>query len=1352
MSFVSQIIETTGNSADRNLSPLKQALVLIEHLERELAAARTLASEPIAVVGMGCRFPGGVSNPDSYWSLLCHGIDTVGPIPEDRLPTASLYDPNRELPGKIYTRFGSFVGDVSGFDAEFFGISPREACSLDPQHRLLMEVIWETLEHSGISPASLRNSRTGVFVGIGQNDYAQRQLNGGRLEEITRFDGTGNGFCFASGRLSHSLGFRGPSISVDCACSSSLVAVHLACQSLRLQECDVALAGGVQLILSPEVTTFLCRTGALAVDGRCKGFDAAADGFGRGEGCGSVALKRLSDAVANGDFVWAIIRGNAVNHDGPSSGLTVPSTIAQTELLRRALACSGLKPESVGYIEAHGTGTQLGDPIEIEALGAVYGQNRTGKNPIWVGSAKTNHGHLEAAAGIAGLIKTVLSLHHRKLPPHLHFKNPNPHIPWDTLPFRIPTTLTEWIVNQPRIAGVSAFGFSGTNAHILIEEAPIDPKLTKPMDRPSLLLLSAQTLTAVRELAARYAAHLEQNPELDLADVCRTAALGRNHFSHRVAVIADSCSSVRCRLRVIADGELPAQSWMGHVETNELAHEHATAIDTLESAAAAYVNGRDLKWEQWLAKPKGRPVVLPSYPFQRKRYWIESPKIVHQKSVPAIPVSAQDGDTDHLYEIVWERAPATSTGLPRHLIPGKIVSQLQLSSSSPAPVSEREDKVAYDSGISATKKVWLVLCDEHGIGESIASELRRQGQSCICVRWNSEMTLERISSTGSSNGERFRDALMPHVETSTTNYAGIVYCAQANTLSEPVFSDFGCLSALQLFKHLHQCDLPQPPRIWLVTQACQYINGCIQGDHLSQAMLWGLGRSVALEWPELWGGLHDLSGDPDESEINHLVHELLYSNREQVVWRNGEPWIPKLRRRTNVVQRKRLTFRSNGAYLITGGWGTLGSLVAPWLAERGAGLIVLIGRGEPTAKANAVIEKCALYGATVWLKSADCTDLKATIEIVEAIPASGFALRGVFHIAGTGGIRDSIDLDQADFDQVCPAKIEGSKNLHAATRDYDLDYFVLFSSIASVWGSKKQAHYCAANQFLDAFAGWRSSQNLPAISINWGPWLGSRLVNSDTEQMLDKMGILPFSADAALRALESAIADNSVSQIVAVRLDWSRFAPLFGTLPRSEFFQDVVENGSKPTPPKSVLRGGYSMDEKVDRTKIYRRVAGILAELLGYAADDLPGSKIGFFALGVDSVMALDFHRRLEREFGHALPATIAFDHPNLFRLINFLEHTLSSSVSKSEAVPGSTDREVTDSAHGEQSPGRWRAHVAVNPSLDAGALAFNAASYEHETLNTEQIPPHEEHSFAHLLEDRLNRLESLLTRTPKTL
>src|SRR5262245_10245506 len=403
--------EHKSESSQRILRALKEARARLQAIDQ----AR---SEPIAIVGIGCRFPGGVNDGPSDWRLLCNGADAVSEIPADRFDINAYYDPEPRKPGKIYTRQGGFLDEIGQFDPQFFGMAPREAISLDPQQRLLLEVSWEALEHAGQAPDKLLGSRTGVFVGINGSDYGFLQMAAAGSSPDLYF-GTGNAMSAAAGRLSYVLGLQGPSLSVDTACSSSLVAVHLASQSLRHHECRMAIAGGVNIILNPDVTVNFCRARMLSADGRCKTFDAAADGYVRGEGCGVVVLKRLGDALADGDRVLAVLRGSAVNQDGRSSGLTAPNGQAQEALIRAALDDAGLAATDVGYIEAHGTGTNLGDPIELRAIQAVHGA-RDAARPLLVGSVKTNIGHLEPASGVAALIKTVSALVHEAIPAHLH--------------------------------------------------------------------------------------------------------------------------------------------------------------------------------------------------------------------------------------------------------------------------------------------------------------------------------------------------------------------------------------------------------------------------------------------------------------------------------------------------------------------------------------------------------------------------------------------------------------------------------------------------------------------------------------------------------------------------------------------------------------------------------------------------------------------------------------------------------------------------------------------------------------------------------------------------------------------
>ena len=542
----------------RNL--LQELLVAIERLQARLAASERAQSEPIAIVGAGCRYPGGVEDLASLWRVLRDGVDVVAEVPAERWEVDAYYDPDPQAPGKMITRRAGLLRQVDQFDPQFFAISPREALTMDPQQRLLLETAWEALETAGIAADGLVGSSTGVFVGVTTSDYG-RLLRAGGVENSDIYSATGSALNAAAGRVSFTFGFQGPSVAVDTACSSSLVAVHLACQSLRFGESNLALAGGVNVILLPDAMVLFSKWGMMSPDGACKTFDDAADGFVRSEGCAMVALRRLSDAQAAGDPILAVIRGSAVNSDGRSSGLTVPNGPAQQALLRQALANAGLKPGDIDYVEAHGTGTPLGDPIEVEALGAVFSAGRDAARPLQIGSIKTNIGHAEAAAGVAGLLKVIAGLQHDAIPPHLHLKTLNTRIPWRDLAVTVPTTLTPWRRGErPRRAGISSFGFSGTNAHVIVEEAPLQPNAmpTHPAG-PLLVPISARDDTALREIARRDADFLvAADKDVSLADVATTAASGRSHMTRRLALLTDSKGDLERELRTFALGQTPA--------------------------------------------------------------------------------------------------------------------------------------------------------------------------------------------------------------------------------------------------------------------------------------------------------------------------------------------------------------------------------------------------------------------------------------------------------------------------------------------------------------------------------------------------------------------------------------------------------------------------------------------------------------------------------------------------------------------------------------------------------------------------------------------------------------------------
>ncbi|MBS2549393.1 acyltransferase domain-containing protein [Catenulispora sp. NL8] len=569
---------TPPRQAQATDGTLKRALAAVQQFRNRIDALELAKRESIAIVGIGCRLPGGISSAADLWDALEKGFDAISPIPADRWDAAAYYDPDPQTPGRMPVRFGAFLDAVDHFDPYFFGISPREAVRMDPQQRLFLEVAWEALEDAGLTRDRLRGSATGVFVGANSSDYLHLQME--EPDGADTYTVVGGANCIISNRLSYLLDLRGPSMTLDTACSSSLVAVHLAAQSLRNRECDLAVVGGANLILSPTMTVAHAKGLPLSPDGRCRTFDARADGYARGEGVASIVLKRLSDAIADGDAVWAVVNGSAVNQDGLTNGLTAPSGRSQRAVISQALENSRLTPDRVTLVEAHGTGTVLGDPIEVEALCSVYGARDAESAPCALSSIKTNIGHLEAGAGLAGLIKAALSIHHRVLVPHLYLEQINPHISLDGTRLFIPTTRQDWDVpDERRHAAVSSFGAGGTNAHVVLGPAPrvehdeadqadhadqagpgpagqLEPR---PRSRPRVIPISAATSQALTAMAEAYRDHLAAlDPRaVPLSTLAHTATVRRTQLEHRLTVVADSAAQGADRLTQWLDGEAP---------------------------------------------------------------------------------------------------------------------------------------------------------------------------------------------------------------------------------------------------------------------------------------------------------------------------------------------------------------------------------------------------------------------------------------------------------------------------------------------------------------------------------------------------------------------------------------------------------------------------------------------------------------------------------------------------------------------------------------------------------------------------------------------------------------------------
>lgn len=536
---------------DGNL--LHRVYAALEKSQQRLASYENSFREPIAVIGMACRFPGGAICPDSFWSMLKRGDDCISDVPAERWISEKYFDSDSGAPGKMVMRRGGFLSDIDKFDAAFFGVKPDEAAAMDPQQRMMLELSWHALENAGQSPGNLVGTDTSVFTGIFNTDYTEAQLRCSDTGNINAYTSPGNNFSIVAGRVSFFLGLRGPSMAVDTACSSALIALHLACQSLRSKESSMSLVGGVNLILSPNSSIAVSKMGMLSAQGCCRSFDAAADGFVRSEGGGVLVLKRLSDAQNDGDRILALVRGSAVNQMGRSSALTAPNRIAQEEVIQKALTNAGVSGNEIGYVEAHGTGSLLGDSMEIQAIGAIYGKDRKKDRPLMIGSVKGNIGHTEAASGMAGLIKAILTLHHGEIPQNIHLDNLNPDIDLNSIPALIPRRTTAWPAwAGRRFAAVHSFGFSGSNSHCILEAPPKQIAERKDSLGPYLLCLSAKTQSALDELVNRYDQYLTTQKIIDLNSLCYTATVGRSHFNHRATIMADSPEDLSEKLKHLA--------------------------------------------------------------------------------------------------------------------------------------------------------------------------------------------------------------------------------------------------------------------------------------------------------------------------------------------------------------------------------------------------------------------------------------------------------------------------------------------------------------------------------------------------------------------------------------------------------------------------------------------------------------------------------------------------------------------------------------------------------------------------------------------------------------------------------
>ena len=1507
----------------------------------------------IAIIGMSCRFPG-ANNLEQFWQNLRDGVESIS-ILEDRDLEVS---DRTVLNHSNYVRAGASLPDVDLFDASFFGYSAKEAEIMDPQQRIFLECAWEALQSSGYANQEKEQS-IGVFAGSGMNTYlinnvhpnhnfsSQQTFLGSALDLQVRL---ANGKDFLPTKVSYKLGLRGPSVNVQTACSTSLVAVHMACQSILNGESDMALAGAVAVGI-PQNTGYLYQEDMIfSPDGHCRAFDADAQGTVFGDGVGIVVLKSLSKAIEDGDHIYAVIKGSAVNNDGGDKmAYTAPSIEGQREVIQEALNKAQVDPHTISYIEAHGTGTALGDPIEIAALTQAFGRKTNQTDACAIGSVKTNIGHLVEAAGMAGLIKTVLALKHKEIPPTLHFQKPNPNINFAQSPFFVNTELREWERNgTPRRAGVSSFGMGGTNAHVVLEESPKQAKSSslgsgaiaqkskvKGERSQQILTLSAKSDHALRELAENYVSYLASEPEAALADICFTANTGHQHFEHRLAVVAASKQELqeqlaefeslntgmvkqpqsatiaflftgqgsqdvnmarqlyeqeptfratidRCGDILEPELEQPlltllypetktdpqgllnetkytqpalfaieyalAQLWlswgikpdvvMGHsvgeyvaaclagvfsledglkliaargrlmqalpqdgamlsmlaseqeaiafiepyskalsiaaingpesvvisgskeainaveqtltakgIKTKQLNVSHAfhshlmepmltdfaqvaqtvkfsqpqiklisnvtgelithevttveywcrhirqsvrfaqsmsclNSLDVnvlievgakpillgmgryclpehqglwlpslrnngndwqqiLTSLAELYINGITIDWVGFDGNYERYRTPLPTYPFQRQRYWLEAPDWYGQElptqengngngqhSEPKTAAKSREDIDNALYQIKWK----------------------------PQTLDVRQSALI--------AKNWLIFADKKGIGTQLAEKLGSKVESCTLVFPGQEY--QQIGTQefqiDPHNPQHYQQLVktLPHLDCVVHLWSLDIPEA---TVTEDVITSaqFGCVSTLYLVQALigREKDVPS---LWLVTQGTQRVeNYPITG--IAQSPLWGMGKAIAIEHPELHCVRLDLNAETTGNEVNILWSEIQHfsnsdNTEDQIVWRNNTRYVPRLTPYcASKTNRQSLIIKQDRTYLITGGLGDIGLRVANWLVEKGAKHLVLLGRSQPKPAVSGKLEEIKELGVQVVVLQADVSEFSQMSAIFKQIEQTMPGLAGIIHAAGItdDGIIDNLSWKQ--FAEVFAPKIQGSWNLHCLSAELDLDFFVLFSSIASLLGSAGHSNYVAANSFLDTLAAYRQTQGLSGLSINWAVWskIGLASRNLQVLERLEKAGVGSITAQQGLQVLEQLLAEQP-TQVGFVPINWASFQHQLGA--NTSFFKDLKQASTSLISESTQLTLGQQLAQtpNSDRQNLLStHICSLVAKTLGLKSPQKLDHSARLIDWGLDSLMAIELRNELQSSLDCSLGSTLFFDYPTLETLIGYL-------------------------------------------------------------------------------------------------
>lgn len=1350
------------------------------------------SDDPIAVVGLAGQFPQS-ADATAFWDLLREGRSAITPIDPLRWDGETFFDTNPAKPNHTTSKWGGFIADVDQFDPHFFNLSHSEAALMDPQQRLCLMEGWRAFEDAGIAPDSLTGQKVGVFVGARPSDYVYRAQQ--HDKDLTAFGLMGNDSAILSARIAYHLNLTGPCLTLDTACSSSLVALHLACQSIRAGDCDLALAGGAAVYSTPNLYITSSKLGMLSSDGKCHTFDNQANGFVPGECVAFVVLKRLSAAVADGNPIYGLIRGSGVNQDGKTNGITAPCKQSQRDLELTVYRSNNIDPKSITLVEAHGTGTKLGDPIEVRALTEAFGELDGNHNFCALGSVKTNIGHAVAGAGIAGLIKALLALHHRQIPPSLNYEQPNEYIDFANSPFYVNKQLRDWQSAEPRRAAISSFGFSGTNAHVVLEEAPTRPMQQPVTDGIYLVPISAQSPRALNNQLQRLANWLKQHDGVALPSLAYTLGCGRTHFECRQLFVVRDVAQLRDQIVRVCAGETPQSE------------RHSAEV---MAAAQAYLAGETVDFGRFFAT-KPAKISLPAYAFDTQSFWLEAPHLTAKETVRAndprfhiqdhqvngkavLPGAViaellrQSVGQSTLQNLAWVRPCLPEDELhvrfdeqTRQIDIGTytldqfvVHARAQATNATPYNNDERLDLQAITRrcphhltndafytafatmGVQYGAAYRPILSLKHNATEVLA-ELQRPAvcspitpetwhptlldgafQAVLALQIGKEQAARLPVSVGRLTLlETLPDRCFVHVTTAATDTynltiadaqgqvvasiegfrqisrvdEGETHLLTPRLVAQPIVSQQRVPNALLLFAEkadeafvaATRLQVPHCTVVWADNQFAVHEDGSIsiRPNHAAdyQHLVAQLNQPPDAIW-HLWGQ-QPFAPEQIDAQLERTFYsvtaltqtllarwsnrsiELLFVAREQplhqavvgfarsltqetasltfrvVTYEADRPTVaqllaecgqPEAYIRYTEAERNSVRFeplssretttslRSGGAYVITGGAGGVGFVVAQHLARQWQARLALIGRSAPNEHIRQKLAALRGDGAQVIYLQADVTQSAEITTALQTVRNTFGQIHGVFHSAGIVRDRLLVSKERTEMQTVIAPKLHGTLNLVEATEADSLDFLALFSSIAAVIGNRGQCDYAFANQFVDAYAAWHS-RNI--ISINWPYWAdGGMKIDAQTLRFMERnYGMLPLSSTTACQQLERVLA-HGVSQVA-----------IFQTRPDS--LQKLFAEPAQQTASQS----------SIQPTALIGRLLPILrdmaADLLRASLQDITfdGEMSEF---GLDSINMMEFTNTLNERFSLELTPTVFLEQLTLNDLASYLstQHT----------------------------------------------------------------------------------------------